>query len=265
MTTPTILRRADKDGVATLTLAAAETRNALGLLAIDTLIVALAEADKDPAVRVVVIAGDGPAFSAGHDLKEIESHRADPDAGAAYFAKLMQRCAELMRGIVDLSKPVIAAVEGVATAAGCQLVAACDLAIAGERARFALPGVNIGLFCSTPLVAVGRAVSRKAAMELALTGEPIDARRAEAIGLVNRVVAAGSALAEAQALGAHVASRPAAVIALGKRTFQRQIETSLADAYRIASDAMIENLALPEAQEGISAFLEKRPARWGDK
>jgi enoyl-CoA hydratase/carnithine racemase len=265
MTTPPILRRSDSDGVATLTLAAAEARNALGLLAIDSLIVALADVEKDPAVGVVVIAGDGPAFSAGHDLKEIQAHRNDPDAGAAYFEKLMRRCAELMRGVVELPKPVIAAVEGVATAAGCQLVAACDLAVAGERARFALPGVNIGLFCSTPLVAVGRAVSRKAAMEMALTGELIDAARAQSFGLINRVVAAGEALAEAQALAAKIAARPAAVTALGKRTFQRQIETSLADAYRIASDAMIENLALPEAQEGIAAFLEKRPARWGER
>ena len=264
-TTSTILRRTDSDGVATLTLAAPESRNALGLLAIDSLIVALADAEKDPAIRTVVIAGEGPAFSAGHDLKEVQAHRNDADGGAAYFDKLMRRCVELMRGIVNLPKPVIAAVEGVATAAGCQLVAACDLAIAGEAARFALPGVNIGLFCSTPLVAVGRAVSRKAAMELALTGEPIDARRAESLGLVNRVVPAGQALAQAQALAAKIAARPAAVTALGKRTFQAQIETSLADAYRIASDAMIENLALPEANEGVAAFLDKRPARWSDR
>ena len=156
---------------------------------------------------------------------------------------------------------MIAAVEGVATAAGCQLVAACDLAIAGEAARFALPGVNIGLFCSTPLVAVGRAVSRKAAMEMALTGDMIDARRAESLGLVNRVVAQGEALGEAQALAARIAARSAAVVALGKRTFQAQIETPLADAYRLASHAMIENLALPDSDEGIAAFLEKRAPR----
>ena len=262
--TSTILRRADAKGVATVTLSNPESRNALGLLAIDTLIVALDDVAKDPAIRAVVVAGEGPAFSAGHDLKEVQARRGDEDGGAAYFDKLMRRCAEMMRAIVELPKPVIAAVEGVATAAGCQFVAACDLAIAGEGARFALPGVNIGLFCSTPLVAVGRAVSRKAAMELALTGDPIDAARAEALGLVNRVVPAGRALAEAQALAARIASRPAAVTALGKRTFQRQIETTLADAYRIASEAMVENLALPEAREGIAAFLEKRPARWSE-
>ncbi len=260
-----ILRRADSEGVATLTLASPGNRNALGLLMIDTLIVALAEIEKDPALRVVVIAGEGPALSAGHDLREIQTHRGDEDAGAAYFETLMRRCGELMRGIVDLPKPVIAAVEGVATAAGCQLVAACDLAIAGEGAKFALPGVNIGLFCSTPLVAVGRAVSRKAAMELALTGEPIDARRAERIGLVNRVVAQGSALAEAQALASKIAARSGPVLALGKRTFQSQIETTLGDAYRIASQAMIDNLALTDCAEGMAAFLEKRPPVWSGR
>jgi enoyl-CoA hydratase/carnithine racemase len=265
LTSVPILRRADDEGVATLTLSASGNRNALSLLMIDSLIVALAEIEKDRAIHAVVIAGEGPALSAGHDLKEILTHREDEDRGAAYFEKLMGRCAELMRGIAELSKPVVAAVEGVATAAGCQLVAACDLAIAGEAARFALPGVNIGLFCSTPLVAVGRAVSRKAAMELALTGDMIDARRAEAIGLVNRVVSRGSALAEAQALAAKLAARSGAVVALGKRTFQRQIETSLADAYRIASQAMIENLALADSTEGIAAFVEKRAPVWSDR
>ena len=260
-----ILRRAESQGVATLTLASPANRNALGLLMIDSLIVALAEIEKDPDIRVVVIAGEGPALSAGHDLREMQTHRGDEDAGAAYFETLMRRCGELMRGIVDLPKPVIAAVEGVATAAGCQLVAACDLAIAGEGAKFALPGVNIGLFCSTPLVAVGRAVSRKAAMELALTGEPIDARRAEAIGLVNRVVAAGSALAQAQTLAGKIAARSGPVLALGKRTFQSQIETTLGDAYRIASQAMIDNLALADCAEGMAAFLEKRPPVWSGR
>jgi enoyl-CoA hydratase/carnithine racemase len=260
-----ILRRTDHEGVATLTLAAPSARNALGLLMIDSLIVALAEIEKDPSIRAVVIAGEGPALSAGHDLKEIQAHRNDEDRGAAYFETLMRRCVDLMRGVADLPKPVIAAVEGVATAAGCQLVAACDLAVAGENARFALPGVNIGLFCSTPLVAVGRAVSRKAAMELALTGEMIDARRAEAIGLVNRVVAEGQALAEAEALAARIAARSGAVVALGKRAFQRQIETSLGEAYRIASEAMVENLAMPDSAEGIAAFVEKRAPAWSDR
>jgi enoyl-CoA hydratase/carnithine racemase len=265
MPQPEILRREDAEGVATLTLAASASRNPLGLLTIDMLIVALADIETDDSVGAVVIAADGPAFSAGHDLKEIAAHRADEDGGVAYFEKLMRRCSELMQAIVASPKPVIAAVEGIATAAGAQLVAACDLAVAGEAARFALPGVDIGLFCSTPLVAVGRAVSRKAAMELALTGVPVDARRAEAMGLVNRVAPAGEALKQAQALGAGIAQRSRAVVALGKRTFQRQIETDLADAYRIAADAMVENLALADAKEGIDAFLSKRRPQWSGK
>jgi len=262
--TPT-LRRQDAEGVATLTLTAPGARNPLGLLTLDSLIVALADIEKDEGIGAVVIASEGPAFSAGHDLKEIAAHRADEDAGRAYFEKLMRRCSDVMQAVVDSPKPVIAAVEGIATAAGCQLVAASDLAVAGESARFALPGIDIGLFCSTPLVAVGRAISRKSAMELALTGKPIDARRAEAMGLVNRVVPAGEALVHAQALAAGIAARSRAVVALGKRTFQRQIETSLADAYRLASQAMVENLELADATEGIDAFLAKRAPRWTGK
>ncbi len=257
-----LLRRQDKAGVTTLTLASAASRNALGLLMIDSLIVAFDELAKDSAVDVIVIAGEGPAFSSGHDLKEIEAHRADDDAGAAYFETLMKRCSSMMRAIVEGPKPVIAAIEGVATAAGAQLVAACDLAIAGEKARFALPGVNIGLFCSTPLVAVGRAVSRKHAMELALTGDMIDASRAERMGLINRVVAEGQALVEAQALALRIAAHSSPVIGLGKRTFYQQIEAPLADAYSIASRAMIENLALADSVEGISAFIAKRAPNW---
>ena len=265
MPQPPILRRDDAEGVATLTLCAPEARNPLGLLTIDWLILALADVEKDESVGAIVIAAEGPAFSAGHDLKEISAHRADEDGGAAFFEKLMRRCGELMQAVVASPKPVIAAVEGIATAAGCQLVAACDLAVAGEAARFALPGVDIGLFCSTPLVAVGRAVSRKAALELALTGAPIGARRAEAIGLVNRVVPPGGALREARGLAVGIAQRSRAVVALGKRTFQRQIETNLTDAYRIAADAMVENLGLADAAEGVDAFLGKRRPQWGDK
>ena len=178
---PALLRREDRSGVATLTLKSPASRNALSLAMIEALIDAFAAIEADAATRVVVLAGDGPALSAGHDLKELQAHRNDADRGRAFFERAMTRCAELMRGIVALEKPVIAAVEGVATAAGCQLVAACDLAIAGADARFALPGVSIGLFCSTPLVAVGRAVSRKHAMEMALTGDLYDARDGRAL------------------------------------------------------------------------------------
>jgi len=257
-----LVRREDEAGVVTLTLTAPASRNALGLQMLDTLIVTFAEIEKDRSARVVLLAGEGPALSAGHDLKEIQAHRADNDGGAAFYEHEMQRCAQLMQAIAELSKPVIAVVEGVATAAGCQLVAACDLAIAGAGARFALPGVNIGLFCSTPLVAVGRAVSRKHAMEMALTGDWIDAERAERMGLVNRVTLAGHAMAEAKVVARQIASRSAATLAFGKSAFYRQIEAPLDEAYRIAGRSMVQNLMHPDSAEGIAAFLEKRPARW---
>ncbi len=177
----------------------------------------------------------------------------------------MARCSDLMLAITDLRKPVIAAVEGVATAAGCQLVATCDLAIAGEQARFALPGVAIGLFCSTPLVAVGRAISRKHAMEMALTGDLYSVADALRFGLINRVVPAGEALAQAQALAASIAARSAASVALGKRTFYQQIDKSIGEAYALAAQAMVDNLALADAAEGIAAFLEKRKPNWEDR
>jgi enoyl-CoA hydratase/carnithine racemase len=258
------LRRDDASGVATLTLQSPALRNALSLAMIEALIDALAAIETDPATRVVVLAGDGPALSAGHDLKELQAHRNDADCGRAFFERAMARCAELMRAIIALPKPVIAAVEGVATAAGCQLVAACDLAIAGADARFALPGVSIGLFCKTPLVAVGRAVSRKHAMEMALTGDLYDAQTAERFGLVNRVVPAGAALAEARALAAKIAARSAATLAIGKRAFYRQIDLPLDEAYALAVRAMVENLLHPDSAEGAAAFLDKRPPRWED-
>ena len=257
-----LVRREDDAGVVTLTLSQPQNRNALGLAMIDTLIVAFADIAKDPAARVVVVAGEGPALSAGHDLRDIQAHRADPDRGETFNARIMGRCATLMQAIVALPKPVIAAVEGVATAAGCQLVASCDLAIAGEAARFALPGVNIGLFCSSPLVAVGRTISRKAAMEMALTGRLYSAAEAERIGLVNRVVPEGRALADAQALAATIAQRSAPTLAIGKRAFNDQIEQPLGVAYALAAKAMVDNLAEPDSSEGIAAFLEKRPPHW---
>jgi len=259
---PPLLRRQDNPGVVTLTLAAPRNRNALSLAMIDTLIIAFADIAKDDGTRAVVVAGDGPALSAGHDLREIQAHRNDPDRGHAFNEQIMTRCAALMQAIVALPKPVIAAVEGVATAAGCQLVASCDLAIAGEAARFALPGVNIGLFCSSPLVAVGRAVSRKRAMEMALTGKLYSAAEAERFGLVNRVVPEGRALAEAQALAREIASRSAATLAIGKRAFYEQIEQPLDVAYALAAKAMVDNLAEPDSIEGIGAFLEKRQPHW---
>ncbi|MGD0640671.1 MAG: enoyl-CoA hydratase [Roseiarcus sp.] len=257
-----LVRRETQDGVATLTLQSPASRNALSLAMIEALISEFAALGVDPSVRVVVLAGDGPALSSGHDLKELRAHRNDADRGQAFYERVMRLCAELMQQIVALPKPVIAAVEGVATAAGCQLVAACDLAVAGDRARFALPGVGIGLFCSTPLVAVGRAISRKHAMEMALTGALYSAAEAERFGLVNRVVPAGAALAEAQSLAGGIAARSAATLAIGKRAFYQQVETPLAEAYALAAKAMVDNLAHPDAGEGIGAFLDKREPHW---
>jgi enoyl-CoA hydratase/carnithine racemase len=261
-TPPPLLRRQDDSSVVTLILAAPQNRNALSLAMIDTLIVAFADIAEDSKARVVVVAGEGPALSAGHDLKEIQAHRNDPDRGRAFNEHIMARCAALMQAIVALPKPVIAAVEGVATAAGCQLVASCDLVIAGEAARFALPGVNIGLFCSSPLVAVGRTVPRKRAMEMALTGKLYSAAEAERFGLVNRVVPEGRALPEAQALASEIASRSAPTLAIGKRAFYEQIEEPLDVAYALAAKAMVDNLAEPDSVEGIGAFLEKRQPHW---
>jgi enoyl-CoA hydratase/carnithine racemase len=260
---PAPLLHSDRNaGVATLRLDNSTSRNALSLAMIETLSSALAAAAEDDTVRAIVLAGEGPAFSSGHDLREIAAHRSDGDGGKLFYERLMTACSQMMQAIVALPKPVIAAVEGVATAAGCQLVAACDLTVAGHGARFATPGVNIGLFCSTPLVAVGRAMSRKHAMEMALTGALYSADQAERFGLINRVVPAGQALAQAQALAADLATRSAKTLAIGKKTFYAQIEANLGEAYALASRAMVDNLAIPDSREGIEAFLEKRAPRW---
>jgi len=211
-----------------------------------------------------VLTGHGPAFSAGHDLKEFNARRSDPDGGRAYFAHIMTLCSAVMQQIVHLPQPVIAAVQGTATAAGCQLVASCDLAIASAAARFATPGVNIGLFCSNPMVALSRNVAPKHAMELLLTGEAIAAQDAARIGLVNRVVAAGTERDEAVALARKIAAKSGHVVKIGKEAFYRQIDMDLARAYDYATDVMVENMMARDAAEGISAFIEKRTAKWED-
>ena len=258
-----LFRRDDDNGVVTLTLNTPHNLNALSLAMIEALIVELDAIANDETARVVVLAGAGQALSAGHDLKEMQAHRNDADRGRCYYVDLFARCSALMQAIVALPKPLIAAVEGVATAAGCQLVAACDLAVAGERARFGLSGVNFGLFCSTPLVAVGRAIPRKRAMEMAMTGRLYSAAEAERFGLVNRVVPEGRALEEAQTLAKTVAQHSASTLAIGKRAYYAQIERPLDEAYAVASLAMIDNLAEPDSVEGIGAFLEKRRPTWG--
>jgi enoyl-CoA hydratase/carnithine racemase len=212
--------------------------------------------------RVVVVAAEGAAFCSGHDLKEMTALRSEPDGGRAAFAAIFAQCSTLMQAIVRHPKPVIAQVQGIATAAGCQLVASCDLAVASETARFATPGVNIGLFCSTPMVALSRNVSRKHAMEMLLTGEMISAERAREIGLVNRVVPADQLETETMRLAEQVASKPRATVKTGKEAFYRQLEMPLSEAYDYASRVMTENMLHAESTEGICAFLEKREPRW---
>jgi enoyl-CoA hydratase/carnithine racemase len=257
-----ILLREDADGIATLTLNRPEARNPLSEAMLAALSEALAAIATDGNVRAVVLAAAGPVFSAGHDLKEMSARRADPDRGRAYFADVLGRCSGVMQQITALPQPVIAAVEGTATAAGCQLVATCDLAVAGESARFCTPGVHIGLFCSTPMVALSRNLSAKHAMEMLLLGEMVPAQEAARMGLVNRVVPAGDALAEARRLAAVIASKSAATVKIGKRAFYEQREMGLKAAYDHASAVMVENMLARDAEEGIGAFMEKRQPDW---
>jgi enoyl-CoA hydratase/carnithine racemase len=249
-------------GTLLVTLARPESRNSLSEAMLAALQRAVELAGEDKEVRAIVIAAKGNVFSAGHDLRELSAHRGDPDGGRAYTQVVMLQCAKLMRSIVRCPKPAIAAVEGVATAAGCQLVASCDLAAAAEGAQFCTPGVNIGLFCSTPMVALTRNVPRKRAMEMLLLGEMLPAQQAAQYGLVNRVVPAGKALDEALAMADALAAKPAATVTIGKEAFYRQIEMTLADAYDYAAEVMVENMLHAEAREGIGAFLDKRPPNW---
>jgi enoyl-CoA hydratase/carnithine racemase len=252
-----LLLREDREAVATLIMNRPQARNALSMDLMAAMIDALDRICGDKAVKVVVIAGAGACFCAGHDLKEL---RADPRR--EHYESIFRRCSELMRRIIELPQPVIARVHGIATAAGCQLVATCDLAVAEQGARFATPGVNIGLFCSTPMVALSRAVPRKQAMEMLLTGELISAARALEIGLVNRTAPAADLDAEVAALAASIASKSPLTLAIGKPAFYRQAELPLADAYAYASEVMIRNMMTRDAAEGIDAFIEKRPPSW---
>jgi enoyl-CoA hydratase/carnithine racemase len=260
-----ILLRERVGSISVLTLNRPAARNSLSEGLIAELHAALKDIHDDNSVRALVIAANGPAFSAGHDMKELTARRSDADRGRAYFAEIMNACSAMMQAIVHLPKPVVAAVQGVATAAGCQLVASCDLAVASEAASFATPGVDIGLFCSTPMVALSRNVPRKQAMEMLLTGEPIDAATAQGLGLVNRVVPPGTERDAAIALAQKVALKSAYTVKLGKEAFYRQAEMNLADAYRYAAEVMTENMMARDAEEGIGAFIEKREPKWQDK
>ena len=252
-----VLLRRDADGVAWLTMNRPGARNALSLALMQALLDELDAVAADASVKALVIAGAGPAFCAGHDLRELRS-RPEREAYRATF----ELCSRLMTRIVRLPKPVIARVHGVATAAGCQLVASCDLAVAADTARFATPGVNIGLFCSTPMVALSRAVGRKAAMEMLLTGELIDATRAHDLGLVNRVVPEAALDAAVTQLAGQIVAKSPLTLAIGKEAYYRQAEMNLDEAYAYASEVMTRNMLARDAAEGIDAFLGKRQPAW---
>jgi enoyl-CoA hydratase/carnithine racemase len=255
-----ILLEERTDGVLRLTLNRPEARNALSVELMTALLEALGHAADDPHSRVLVIAATGPAFCAGHDLRELRQH-----PRRETHQRIFELCSELMLAIVRLPKPVIAEVHGVATAAGCQLVATCDLAVAAEEARFATPGVNIGLFCSTPMVALTRAIGRKPAMEMLLTGELIDAATARSLGLVNRVVPREELREAADGLARQIAGKSAFTVKIGKEAFYRQAELDLAAAYRSAAEIMTTNMLAEDAGEGIDAFLARRPPVWHDR
>jgi enoyl-CoA hydratase/carnithine racemase len=251
--------------VAVLTLNRPKTRNTLSEATLAALSDAFTAIANDRAVRAVVITAKGPSFSGGHDLKELTERRSDPDGGRAYFRHIMLTCSAMMQQIVHLPQPVIAAVQGTATAAGCQLVASCDLAVASEAAKFGVSGINAGLFCSTPMAPLSRNVARKHALEMLLTGDLIPASDAFRIGLVNRVVPAGSELDAALALARKIAGKSAHVVKIGKQAFYRQLEMGLDEAYRYTAEVMVENMMARDAEEGISAFVEKRTPKWEDR
>ncbi len=261
MTEP-LVQRTDLDGVAILTMNAPDRLNALSdamLAALDTCFDALAQ---DTGVKVVVLRGAGKVFCAGHDLKEMQAGRQAPDKGAAYFQGLFDRCATMMQKIPALPQPVIAQVHGIATAAGCQLAASCDMVVAAEGARFGVNGVNIGLFCSTPMVALSRKVPASVAFEMLTTGEFIDAQRAAAVGLVNRVAPPDALEAETMRLAQTLAGKLTAAVKIGKRAFYDQLGLPLDQAYAHAGKVMVENMMWRDTNEGISAFLEKRKPDW---
>ena len=259
-----LLSDLDGEGILRLTLNDTARRNALSESMLGALGEAFVKTGSNPAVRVVILAANGPAFCAGHDLKEMTAGRANPDRGRAYFTKVMAMCSGVMQAIVNCPKPVIAEVTGIATAAGCQLVASCDLAIAADTAQFSTPGVHIGLFCSTPMVALSRNVANKFAMEMLLIGDLTTAARAAEIGLINRAVAA-EALRDATMLMARkIAFKSSMTLATGKSAYYAQREMELSDAYVYASGVMVENMLASDAEEGIGAFIQKRAPKWQD-
>jgi enoyl-CoA hydratase/carnithine racemase len=262
MDNPILVRENLEAGIVRLTLNTPASLNALSDAMLAALSAEFAQLAKDSTTKVVILRGAGKVFCAGHDLKEMQAGRASPDKGAAYFADLFTRCAHVMQAITTLPQPVIASAHGIATAAGCQLVATCDLAVAAEGTRFGVNGVNIGLFCSTPMVALSRNVAPKHAFEMLVTGEFVEAARAREIGLINRI-APPEALDDATlTLARTVASKLGAAVRIGKRAFYDQANLSLADAYAHTGAVMVENMLLRDTEEGINAFLEKRKPDW---
>ena len=257
-----LLERTDADGIAHLNLNAPEKLNALSEAMLDALQGHFDALQGDRSVRAVIISGSGKAFCAGHDLKEMTAGRQAEDGGKAYFKHLFDKCARMMASIPKMPQPVIAQVHGIATAAGCQLVASCDLAVAGQGTQFGVNGVNIGLFCSTPMVALSRNIPRKQAFEMLTTGQFIDADRAMSLGLVNRVVAHDELAAETRALADTVAGKLAVADKIGKEAFYNQLQMPVEAAYAYAGDVMVTNMLHRDTEEGISAFLEKRPPDW---
>ena len=263
--TEILLQERTSEGILILTLNDMKRRNALSEKMLEKLHQVFTEASSDSDVRVIVLAANGPAFCAGHDLKELTAARTSPDHGKAYFSKIMTLCSAMMQAIVQCSKPVIAEVTGIATAAGCQLVASCDLAIAADSAKFSTPGVHIGLFCSTPMVALSRNVANKHALEMLLTGDMTSAQRASEIGLVNHVTITEGLRASSLEMARKIASKSAMTLATGKQAFYAQREMPLSEAYTYASKVMVDNMLEQDAKEGISAFIEKRPAQWQNR
>lgn len=260
-----LLSAANTAGIARLTLMRGSQRNPLSTAMLDAMVAALEAAASDKSVRAIVIAGEAPGFCGGHDLKEMTSHRTDTDGGRAFYEALFARCSEMMQMIVAHPKIVIAEVNGIATAAGCQLVAACDMAVAGASARFGVNGINSGLFCSTPMVALSRNIGRKRAMELLTTGALMNAQEAMAAGIVNQVCADDDLETVTGHLAAKLVERSPAVLALGKKAFYEQLEMPLDEAYRHTSEVIVDNMMMKDAREGIGAFLEKRKPEWSDE
>ena len=263
--TSLVLQETNESGVLRLTLNDSKRRNALSEEMMATLSGLLDSARDNPDVRVIILAANGPAFCAGHDLKQIKAGRDNDDNGLAYFTKVFESCAALMQKIVNHPKPIIAEVDGIATAAGCQLVASCDLAVASKSSSFATPGVHIGLFCSTPMVALSRNVSNKHAMEMLMAGDLVSAKKAAKIGLINKAIKNEKLQEYTLAVAEKIASKSSMTLAVGKQAFYQQREMPLTEAYQYASDVMVQNLLKQDAIEGIDAFVEKRKPEWTDQ